>query len=34
MEKRIYIYFDDAHTAEPVLMGLLTVQQVRGHEVF
>ena len=34
MERKIYIYFDDTHTAEPVLMGLLTAQQVRGHEVF
>lgn len=34
MDKEIYIYFDDAQTAEPILMGLLTAQQVRGHEVF
>lgn len=34
MEKRIYVYFDDAQTVEPILMGLLTAQQVRGHEVF
>lgn len=34
MDRKIYIYFDDIHTAEPVLMGLLTAQQVRGHEVF
>ena len=34
MEKKIYIYFDDAQTVEPILMGLLTAQLVRGHEVF
>lgn len=34
MEREIYIYFDDALTAEPLMVGLLTAQQVRGHEVF
>lgn len=34
MEKRIYIYFDDANTKEPIFMGFLTAQQIRGHEVF
>ena len=34
MERKIYIYFDDAQKIEPTLMGLLTAQQVRGHEVF
>lgn len=34
MDRKIYIYFDDTHTIEPVLMGLLTARQVRGHEVF
>ena len=34
MEREIYIYFDDASTAEPLMVGLLTAQQVRGHEVF
>ena len=34
MNKSIYIYFDDAFTAEPVMVGLLSSQQIRGHEVF
>ena len=34
MEREIYIYFDDASAAEPLMVGLLTAQQVRGHEVF
>lgn len=34
MDKKIYIYFDDAQAIEPILMGLLTAQLVRGHEVF
>ena len=34
MERKIYIYFDDAQRVEPALMGQLTAQQVRGHEVF
>jgi len=34
MEKRIFIYFDDAHTVEPIMVGQLIAQQIRGHEVF
>ena len=34
MGKDIYIYFDDASTDNPMLIGVLSSQQVRGHEVF
>lgn len=34
MEKRIFIYFDDTHTVEPIMAGQLIAQQIRGHEVF
>ncbi len=34
MGREIYIYFDDVLTTEPMMVGLLTAQQVRGHEVF
>lgn len=34
MGREIYIYFDDTSTVEPLMVGLLTAQQVRGHEVF
>lgn len=34
MKKNIYIYFDDAYTEKAVMVGLLSAQQIRGHEVF
>lgn len=34
MNKDIYIYFDDENTAKPVMVGVLSAQQVRGREVF
>lgn len=34
MNRTIYIYFDDAYTASPVLIGVLTAQLLRGKEVF
>lgn len=34
MNKEIYVYFDDAYTEAPALVGVLSAQQVRGREVF
>lgn len=34
MNKDIYIYFDDENTAKPMMVGVLSAQQVRGREVF
>ena len=34
MNKEIYVYFDDAFTEAPALVGVLSAQQVRGREVF
>ena len=34
MNRSIYIYFDDAYTAEPQLIGVLSAQLLRGKEVF
>ncbi len=34
MSKRLYIYLDEAFGDKPVLVGVLTAEAVRGHEVF
>lgn len=34
MSKRLYIYLDEAFGNAPVLVGMLTAEAVRGHEVF
>lgn len=34
MEKAIYVYFHDASTDNPIPIGVLSAQQIRGHEVF
>ena len=34
MNKDIYIYFDDAYTERPLLVGVLSAQALRGKEVF
>lgn len=34
MDKEIYIYFDDVNTDNPLFVGILLAQQVRGREVF
>ena len=34
MEKKIYVFFDDAYTPHPIAVGVLMAQQIRGHEVF
>lgn len=34
MNKDIYIYFDDENTDNPLFVGILSAQQVRGREVF
>ena len=34
MKKDIYIYFDDLYSEKPLMVGLLSAQQIRGHEVF
>ena len=34
MSKQLYIYLDETYTDSPVLLGVLTAEAVRGHEVF
>lgn len=34
MNKNIFIYFDDANTVEPIMVGILSSQQIRGSEIF
>ncbi len=34
MSKQLYIYLDEAYTDSPMLLGVLTAEAVRGHEVF
>lgn len=34
MDKTIYVYFDDAYSKAPALIGMLSAQQAHGREVF
>ena len=34
MNKTIYVYFDDSYSKAPALIGMLSAQQIHGHEVF